>query len=565
MGLGLAGYDAQVNPGRRRRQRILLAIFIPVLAFASLAAWAFSSPVGSSPDDDFHLASIWCGLGERAGLCEDPGDGSLDRLVPASLPYSPCYAFNPEQSGDCWVPDVSGMTTVTRANIDGLYPPLFYGTMSLFASPDVQTSVLAMRLFNAAFAIGLLTVVFFALPRWTRPALVISIAATSVPLGVFVIASTNPSSWAVLSAAVVWISLYGATQTTGRRRMVLAALALFGAVIGAGARADAAVYACFAVALALILGIRRDRNALVPVVTGVITLAISAAFYLNAAQGAAVVTGMTDGNPPLSGGQLLSNLLEIPSLWLGSVGGWNLGWLDTRLPSTVTVLVWTVVAGALFVGIRRMDIRRTIALVLALAALWLVPFVLLYQSRVVVGTIIQPRYILPLLVIAIGVASLRRDADRSWNGTRIALAGCALTIAYIISLQFNLQRYTTGTDKSSLDPGANAEWWWDGVPGPALVWVVGSATFLAVFALFALTLPRPEREPSTSRIEADGPDGSGGAISESVTQAAYEGADLTRPVGFAEDDLHPGLRPVPDIVPEPSTAPESPRKDHPVP
>lgn len=560
---GPPGYDAQVIPGRSTR-RLLLAILIPILAFLSLGAWAFSSPVGSSPDDDFHLAAIWCGLGERSGLCEDPGDGSMERLVPASLPTSPCYAFNPEQSGDCWVPETTGLIQVQRANIDGLYPPVFYAAMSVFAGDDVQTSVIVMRLFNAAFAVGLLTAVFFALPRWIRPALIVSVAATSVPLGVFVLPSTNPSSWAVLSAAVVWISLYGATQATGRRRILLSALALFGAVIGAGARADAAVYACFAVVLALILGLRWRRDAVVPAVTGALIILTGAAFYLSAGQGGAVVTGMTEGNPPLSGGQLLSNLLEIPSLWLGAFGAWHLGWLDTRLPSTVSVLVMAVAAGALFVGIRRVDLRRTLALVLVLASLWLVPFVLLYQSRVVVGTIIQPRYLLPLLVIAVGVASLRRDAERSWNGARLALAGAALTLAFTISLQFNIQRYTTGTDSSSLDPGAGAEWWWDAVASPAVVWVGGSLAFAAIFVLFALILPRAEKEPATTWVDRIEPDGSHASVADPVAQSAEERPDLARSVPLAEQDLQPGLRGVPDVVSKPSAAPEASRQDHPV-
>ncbi|KQZ82068.1 hypothetical protein ASD56_14355 [Microbacterium sp. Root166] len=543
---------------------MLLAAIIPLLAFVSLGAWAFSSPVGSSPDDDFHLAAVWCGLGERDGLCENPDDGSQDRLVPASLPTAPCYAFNPEQSGECWVPDESGLITVTRANIDGLYPPLFYATMSIFASEDIQASVMAMRLFNAALAVGLLTAVFFVLPRWTRPALIVSVAATSVPLGAFVLASTNPSAWAVLSAAVVWIALYGATQTAGRRRYALAGLALFGALLGAGARADAAVYACFAVVLALILGARLHRDALIPAVTGGIIVLVSAVFYLNAAQGGAVVTGMTEGNPPLTGGQLLSNLLEIPSLWIGAVGGWHLGWLDTRLPATVPILVMVVVAGALFVGIRRLDLRRLVALLLVLASLWVVPFVLLYQSRVVVGTIIQPRYLLPLLVIAIGVASLRRDAESSWNGGRLGLAAAALTVAFTVSLQFNIQRYTTGTDESSLDPGANAEWWWNGAPSPAFVWVLGSLAFAGMLALFALALPRPEREASTAWTAEPAPEGSDRAVAEPVAQPAEEGSDLARTVPLADDDLDPRPHGVADVVPQPASAAEPAGKDHPV-
>lgn len=53
-----------------RWKRALLILGIGLLAIAGLGAWAFASPAGSSPDDDYHLASIWCAQGERDSICE---------------------------------------------------------------------------------------------------------------------------------------------------------------------------------------------------------------------------------------------------------------------------------------------------------------------------------------------------------------------------------------------------------------------------------------------------------------------------------------------------------------
>ncbi len=464
-------------------QRWIAIVAIPLFAFLALCAWAFASPVGSSPDDDFHLAAIWCGLGERPGLCEVPPESadasSTSRLIPAALVNSPCYAFHPEQDASCWDPTVKELALVERANVDNLYPRLFYAAASTFASTDPQLSVIAIRIANAALAVGFLTAVCFALPRSVRPALLISVLTTAVPLGLFLFASTNPSSWAMLSAATVWTSLYGATRVTGRRRWVLCALAVLGAVLGGGARADAAIYAAYGVALALVLGVRSVRRQIAPIATGVAICVISAAFYLSARQGGAAFGGLDPAANALTLAQHVSNLLEVPSLWTGALGQSSLGWFDTRMPAAVWVITTAVFAGALFVGIRRPTPRRMVTIVLALAAMWVVPFVMLAQSNAIVGNTVQPRYLLPLMLIAVGIASLRPDAEWAWDGFRYAAAAACLWIAVTIALHQNMSRYISG-GADAIDPGASAHWWWPGVPAPLFVWALGSAAFAAM-------------------------------------------------------------------------------------
>lgn len=476
---------------------------IPVLAFLSLAAWSLASPVGATPDDDFHLASIWCGLGEREGLCENPNDDEVKRYVPASVATATCYAFDPSKSAACWNGESTAMVEVKRANADGLYPPVFYAAMSVFASTNVAASVMAMKLFNCLFVVGMLTLTFFALPRRLAPALIVSVAATAVPLGLFIYGSTNPSSWAFVSAATVWITVLGALQSEGRRRAILLALALLGVVIGAGARADSAVYAVFGVLLAVLLGWRPhlSRGQLPALIVAGVAVVVSVAFYLSAWQGASIVGGLDSERLPLSAAQHISNFLSAPTLWMGALGGWGLGWLDTSMPAAVSVLAGAVFWGAIFVGLRHATIRRGIAVTLAIGAMWMVPVVLLGQSRMLVGELIQPRYLVPLMIITVGVASARADLGSAWRGMRLILAGAALAFANVVALHINIQRYTTGTDHLSIDPGRDAEWWWAHAPSPMLVWVVGSLAFAGLFvSLWFAVLPADDDH----RIISDG-------------------------------------------------------------
>lgn len=501
-------YDGAVKSVARGGKKWVAIVAIPLFALLTLCAWSFASPVGSSPDDDFHLASIWCGIGERTGLCELPDEAAnaapTSRMVPAALINSPCFAFKPEQDAGCWDPAVQELALVERANVDNLYPRLFYGTASLFASTDPQLSVIAIRLANSAFAVAFLTAVCFALPRSVRPALLISVIATAIPLGVFIYASTNPSSWAMLSAATVWTSLYGATRATGRRRWLLCALALIGAVLGAGARADAAIFAVYGVALALVLGVRGLRSQIWPLVTGVLICIVSGAFYLGARQGGAAFGGLENAPNALTLPQHISNLLELPSLWTGALGQSSLGWFDTRMPAAVWVLATAAFAGALFIGIRRPTRRRMIAIVLSLLAMWSVPFVMLAQSNAVVGNTVQPRYLLPLMLIAVGVASLRPDAERAWDGFRYAFASTCLWLALTIGMHQNIARYTSGGSGDAVDPGASAEWWWPGAPAPLAVWIVGSVAFAGVLVSIWIVKRRPNGDSRAAKVPRTG-------------------------------------------------------------
>jgi hypothetical protein len=485
-----------------RGLRLVFAIAIPALLFISLIAWAFASPVASSPDDDFHLPSIWCGLGERPGLCEDSGDPAT-RLVPVALINAPCHAFHSDITAECWAPGATDLHEAQRVNTEPLYPPIFYAAMSVFAGQDFQTSVLLMRSANALLAVAMLTGVFWALPRSLRPALVISAVAASVPLGLFIVASTNPSSWAYISAATVWISLYAAFSTEGRRQWTLAGLAAAGALVGAGARADAAAYAVLGVILACVLGLRRGVRLLAPAVSATVIVLLSAGLYLGAGQSRSAVSGLPTDNPPLSLADHIGNFVGVPGLWTGALGGWPLGWIDTDMPAIVMTFCSAVFAGAVFIGLRRIAPRRAVAVALAFAAAWLVPFILLAQSHAIVGSIVQPRYVLPLLVILLGVVSCAPAIEWWWRGPRVLVAVAALAVAQAIALLATERRYTVGTDDSPQKMLTAPEWWWVGAPAPVLVWAIGSLAFAGALVLLAVAIGRHSPAPPAEKDPGD--------------------------------------------------------------
>jgi hypothetical protein len=474
--------------------KVLATAFVPVMLFVALVSWALASPLGASPDEDYHLASIWCGGGIKSGLCE-PGDSGVERRVPAVLlDSSRCYAFKPDQSASCPQQPSTVLVNTDRGNFDGGYPPLFYGAMSVFAGEDVSASLLMMRAFNAFLFIAVTTTLFFLLPRSRRAPLVWGAAVTIVPLGMFLIPSVNPSSWSVISAATLWVSLVAFFKERGRKRRIsFAVIALLMTLVGAGARGDSAVYSVLAMGVALVITFEKTRryalNALLPAGLAVICVFL----FFVAGQSAVVNPDSFEGASPGGLSVLIqSNLALLPQLWAGALGYIGLGWLDTALPGIVWVSTLVVFGAFVFWGLQKLGARKAIALSLIFGSLILIPLYILVHDRVLVGAGVQPRYIYPLIIMLAGVAlvGLNRD-DLLFSRAQLVIAAVMLTIANADALHVNIRRYVTGTDVVGVNLSTSVEWWWNLPISPTWVWVLGSASFgMALLGLIAYSTLR---------------------------------------------------------------------------
>jgi hypothetical protein len=485
---------------RRRRSRalsrVVLSALIPASLLLSLAAWALASPVGASPDDDYHMASIWCGQGLRHGLCE-AGDAPNERRIPAVLlDTSSCFAFHPKQSASCPLPSSHVLVNTSRGNFDGSYPPIYYAAMSVFAGPDVDSSIIRMRLANAVLFVAMIVALFLLLPRALRPSLLWPVLIAMVPLGLFLVASVNPSSWAILSATGLWLALIGfATAERRSRQVVFGVLSVVLTVMGAGARSDAALFAALAVVIAGIMTFERSRRWLLRAILPVALIALGAVFFLTSGQSGVVAP---DAHPSADSTSAiaftLATLLQLPSLWVGVLGTWGLGWLDTAMPALVWVPTIFAFSAVLFAGLRRMPPRKAIAAAVAFAAVIAIPLYVLVKDRVPVGAGVQPRYVLPLIIILTGIVvwgAVRRGT--SLTRLQYVVVAVLLSVAQMVALQVNIRRYVTGIDVYSPDLDAKAEWWWNLPFGPNWVWVIGSIAFALAVSGMLLAISRSDR------------------------------------------------------------------------
>lgn len=480
-----------VSSRSRLWTRIVLGLIAICTAFLALGSWAFSSAVGSSPDDNFHLASLWCGDGDRELICES-APGTASKLVPKLVYESAnCYAYQAEQSAACQNLDLdttgNEMSLAEHANSINLYPPVFYAVNATLVSTDPQLSVILIRLLNAAVAVGMLALLFLALPQALRHLPLWAFASISVPLGLFIIPSTNPSSWAVVSAGVLLYALIGYFQTSGFRKVSLALLALIASFIGAGARADAGLFSALAVFLAIFITFTRERRYFYSLGIPAIIVVIGAYFYLSTNQANLAAGGLEGAaDPTLTTLELVGiNTLRMPLLWAGIFGSWGLGWLDTILPQPVWIASLFGFSGLVLFGINRLKQRTIIAALVVLVAMWLIPMYVLVKSHAVVGTLVQPRYILPLAIMLAGLLVYRQSSLPGRWATILTWSSLALLAgANALALHRNIRRYTTGVDATGINLDSHIEWWWPIPITPMGMWILGSVSF----ALFLLTL-----------------------------------------------------------------------------
>lgn len=476
--------------------RIVRVLIVAALAFLALISWSFASPVGASPDDNFHQVSIWCAQGDRPGLCESTGDPETRSVHSMLSDSSACFAFLPEHSGTCDTP-LTGMVTTGHGNFTGAYPPVYYGVVSIFASDDIPTSVLLIRIFNSLLTVSLVTSLYLLVDRRLRGAMVWSLLLTAIPMGIFLVSSINPNGWAIVSAGTTWVAMVGFFRAPTRvKQIALGALAVVAALMGAGSRADSAAYVALGALIAAIICFERSRRYLFSLIVPLVAIVMSAVFYLGSGQGGMAVGGEMGGTPTRGAdfvAAFIRTLVNIPKMWVGNFGMQWLGWGDIEIPAGVWFTTTVLFAALAFWALsRRRDARLNIAIVLAGVAMVLVPSWVITQNGVDVGVLVQPRYILPLQVLFIGVllfggGDIRKDTTRVQRWVIVI----GLAASYSISLYVTMRRYLTGTSYKGFDLNKGIQWWWENMPvPPGVFWIVGSLAFAGLLVAITGVLTR---------------------------------------------------------------------------
>ena len=459
------------------------SLLISFLLFITLFSWSVSSPIGSGVDADFHLGSIWCAHGESKGLCESLDEVNQTATVP--FMFQMCDGRNIYFWPKCEVATDNPATQSIRIATSSKQS-VYYWTTHLFASENVNRSVVLIRLFNSAIA----SLIFFALLSLTsnhlRNAVVLSWTLTLIPNGIQLLSGINPRSWAVLGIMSSWAFLQAfltEKSTNQRKKWWQMGCFLASFALAASTRFDALLFVCFVSAVILVIHFVDFDNISLRRL-GQFT-ALSALVFLAVQQIPKLKSIISFGVPDTftAPQYFVFELVHLPEFvadWWGfSVGQQGNG------PGVIGLVGVSLFAIFMFAVLQQASRRQMIATGILSAFILLA----LFRATVEVQEIVPLTgvYTFGLVTPLIGVAAIHSKVDighlmsTGIGKFTFVLVGLIHALAFYHWMEFFTRRgvNTQFYDKFSL----NGTWWWNFSISPNIVFGVGAATFFACLFL----------------------------------------------------------------------------------
>lgn len=479
--------------GQNKAKTIFKYLAMAICLAVSLGAWALASPVGSDPDGNFHLASIWCGNGYKLGQCEPPSEASKDifpKIVTVPRAIALANGCMSEESASCSNKLNRDLEMVETGynNAGRLYPNGYYWVSSHFVSNDVADSVTRIRFMNVFIYVLLIGAATAVLPKEVSKSLIFTHLIFLTPLGFFLVASNNPSSWAITGLGTYWAFLYGFFVKDDRRNVIACGFfAMVSGLMSIQSRADSAAFVVITSLIVTIISLTRHaelrtqiyRRLLLPAIFSVPAI-IS---FVSASQSQAISSGLLGDQSydrdPLT--IFLWNITRLPGIFAGIFGfsgaGGGLGWLDTPMPEIVSLGMLFLVAYLLSQSRIKRSRIEVVSLLAFLGLICALPILILQQDGAVVGENFQSRYLLPSLIVLSGLYfSKSLILDNKLRTPKLLTTGL-LVVAYVVSLHATMRRYVLGKGLRSWNLDRNQDWWWEGYLSPMSLLIFGSLTY----------------------------------------------------------------------------------------
>jgi len=159
----------------------------------------------------------------------------------------------------------------------------------------------------------------------------------------------------------------------------------------------------------------------------------------------------------------------------------GLGWAEHQLPSLVGILAAIAAFALVFTAMRAWRLPQWLAVTTVI--LGMVATVLFTRLSDNFGgpNLVQPRYLVPLLVVAVGVMLVSPATGYSLiTRSQAAVATILVTVSGTVAWLATAARYAIGPEAAWTNFGQEVQWWWSFGPSR----LVGGAMMLVITSLW---------------------------------------------------------------------------------
>ena len=463
------------------------AILASALFLVVLVCWAFAAPIGAGGDSDFHISSIWCGQGERKGLCENRGWYETGYQAQVPFMFQMCNGRPIEFLPGCAEvnakPDMQFLRTATPDQV-GLY----YKLMSYVVSQNTQQSVLKIRIINALISSLVLFALLVVCKGKVRSAVVASWTVGLIPLGVQFFSNVNPRGWSYLAVFSSWAFLASGLERNQRSKQSILAYTLSAvtALLAFATRVDGSIFVVFSCAIVVVAHILKSFSLTKK------TIMFSTASFITIVIIIRYVTQIStvfsfELQSSISGTRFFAMQLVHGPEFIAKAWGYNVGQQGNG-PGIIGIIGLSIFVVTLAFSLINGNLIQISGVVLI--ALFMISA--LMRGSIAIGELIPASgdYVMALTVFLVGFSiwksttKLELQTSRGGRITVISLLAFSHAIALYSYMEFYVKRgFEIGTFKTvSLEQ----QWWWQTDISPNFVYWIGSIAF-APFLYFMMS------------------------------------------------------------------------------
>jgi hypothetical protein len=484
---------SQIQGNKRMDSKPFLRGFLSVILIASyFACWSLATPVGSAPDDGYHLSSIWCVNSSEKECKSNESIFTVPTLV-AGTNYK-CFAQDGQvieekynKSAKCIEVGIGKTSQVSYLNNNtAMYPEIFYLISSIFVGESVELSVLNIRIFWGLVFSILFMVALANISIARQKALKLTYLIYLTPVAAFLIGSTNPSSGSIIGLSLLPAFLDLCLSRSREKRLLGLVLVLVASLLASGSRADGGLFIFLIVAGWLIARANKEsiKELIAPSLLASFTALTLTLLVLSKSKSVglqAVAANPTNSIFTLD--SLIYNSTHLYKYYLGFWGlDWSLGWkfepkLTQLIPITQGVIAFSLLM--LFVRLRNRKSLLLVGYILIIG--FIIPIYMFQVSGSRIGEFVQPRYMLPFALAAtyLMLANYPRNNIKHQK-ILINLAATSFFFVNIITFYSQVTRVSRGADGNIFAPMQSSDWWWQ-------LGVIPAGPLFVVFIFSTLT------------------------------------------------------------------------------